>query len=93
MGGELRLSARVAPHTPIQPLWLCRPCAQPWPCPTARLTLRAEYADDRIGLSVYLCGLLHAAMRDLHRLNPHDMPGPQAMYDRFVGWNRPRYLP
>jgi hypothetical protein len=71
-------------------MWLCHACAEVWPCPTARLKLKSEYGDDRAALCVYLCGLLHAAIEDLYRLNPHDGPTPQGLFDRIVGWARPR---
>ncbi|MGC4836454.1 hypothetical protein ACLQ3D_18340 [Micromonospora vinacea] len=80
-------------HLALRPLWLCRVCAAPWPCPVARLTLRREYAHDRIGLSVYLCSVLHEAAADLYRLNPYDGPDPAALFTRFLGWARPRHLP
>ena len=78
------------PHLPLRPLWLCRVCAGPWPCPVARLTLRQEYAHDRIALSIYLCTVLHDAAADLYRLNPQDGPDPAALYARFLGWAAPR---
>ncbi|MEV0723265.1 hypothetical protein AB0I37_10880 [Micromonospora purpureochromogenes] len=74
------------PHLPIRPLWLCRVCAAPWPCATARLTLLREYAHDRVALLVYLGGLLHDAAGQLHTLNPHDAPEPAQLFDRFLGW-------
>ncbi|MBQ0896384.1 hypothetical protein KBX37_25385 [Micromonospora sp. U56] len=74
------------PHLPIRPLWLCRTCAAPWPCATARLTLLREYAHDRVALLVYLGGLLHDAAGQLHTLNPHDAPEPTQLFDRFLGW-------
>ncbi|MFF0172161.1 hypothetical protein [Micromonospora profundi] len=77
-------------HLPLRPLWLCRVCAAPWPCPVARLTLRQEYAHDRIALSIYLCAVLHDAAADLYRLNPHDGPDPAALYARFLAWAAPR---
>ncbi|MBO4206906.1 hypothetical protein [Micromonospora echinofusca] len=83
----VELPPRVLPHTPARPLWFCRNCGLPWPCPSARLLLRCEYDRDPVGLSVYLCGLLHEAVADLYRLNPHDAPAPQALFDRFVGWS------
>jgi hypothetical protein len=73
-------------HTALRPLWLCRRCGQPWPCATARLTLKAEYAEDRVGLCVYLSAVLHEAVADLYRLNPHDMPTPEALFTRFIAW-------
>ncbi|WP_243715765.1 hypothetical protein [Micromonospora sp. KC207] len=77
-----------AAHTALRPLWLCRACAAPWPCAFARLTLRQEYAHDKIGLHVYLCAVLHEATADLYRLHPHDGPDPRSLFDRFLGWVR-----
>ncbi|KUJ46635.1 MULTISPECIES: hypothetical protein [Micromonospora] len=74
------------PHLPLRPLWLCRACAAPWPCATARLTLIAEYAHDRIALSVYLCAVLHEAAADLYRLDPDEGPTPAALFARFLAW-------
>jgi predicted enzyme related to lactoylglutathione lyase len=74
------------PHTPLRPMWCCRACADPWPCATARLLLKAEYDADPVGLSVHLCGVLHEAARDLFRLNPHNAPTPREMFERFVAW-------
>ncbi|MGV9216142.1 hypothetical protein ACTFTM_30190 [Micromonospora sp. RB23] len=85
-----RTTAPRRPHLPLRPLWLCRVCAAPWPCPEARLALRQEYAHDRIALSIYLCTVLHDAVADLYRLNPHDGPDPKALYTRFLAWATPR---
>lgn len=30
---------------------------------------------------------MYESMRDLYHLNPHDGPGPQQMYRRFLGWS------
>ncbi|WBB91638.1 hypothetical protein O7597_00910 [Verrucosispora sp. WMMC514] len=79
-----------APHTPLRPMWCCRTCGQPWPCGPARLRLRAEYDGDRPGLSIYLAGLMHEAMRDLYHLNARDAPAPAALFDRFLAWARRR---
>lgn len=73
-------------HLPLRPLWLCRTCAAPWPCAPARLALVAEYAHDRVALSVYLCTVLHDAAADLYRLHPHDGPDPVALFARFLAW-------
>ena len=79
------------PHLPQRPLWLCHACAAVWPCGTARLKLKAEYGDDRAALIIYLCSLLVEAIDDLHRLNPDTTaPDPQGLFDRIVGWARPR---
>jgi hypothetical protein len=84
------LPAAVRPHLPLRPLWLCRICGTPWPCGIARLSLKGEYGDDRAGLSVYLCSLMHEAIADLCRLNPTDPPDPHAVFDRFIAWAKPR---
>lgn len=82
--------ARIAPHTPLRPLWLCRTCGTPWPCATARLTLIAEYRNDRAGMTIYLATILQEATADLRRLNPEPGPAPAELYARFVGWTRRR---
>lgn len=81
------------PRLPLRPLWLCRVCAAPWPCATARLTLVREYAGDHVALAIYLCTVLHEATADLYRLHPDDAPGPAALFDRFLGWARPTGMP
>ncbi len=73
-------------HTPLRPLWLCRACAAPWPCGSARVTLLREHAQDRVALLVYLGGLLHGAADELHTFNPHGGPEPGQLCDRFLGW-------
>ncbi len=83
-------SGDVRPHLAMRPLWLCRSCGGPWPCATARLTLTTEYADDRASLCIYLAGMLHEAMDDLYRLNPHDAPAPAVLFGRFLDWAKPR---
>lgn len=80
----MRSSGR--PHLPLRPVWLCKRCGQPWPCAGARLALIAEYAEDRISMSVYLCGQLYEAAADLHRLNADEALSPQALFARFIGW-------
>ncbi|MFJ6198586.1 hypothetical protein [Micromonospora sp. NPDC092111] len=74
------------PHTPLRPMWFCRADGQPWPCPEARLLLRAEYGDRQPALSIYLAGLMYEAMHDLYHLNPHDGPAPRDLFQRFVAW-------
>jgi hypothetical protein len=86
------LPAGVRPHLPLRPLWLCRICGTPWPCATARLKLKSEYGDDRTGLSVYLCSVMHEAIADSHRLDPQDPLDPNAVFERFVAWAKPRLL-
>ncbi|MEV0004692.1 hypothetical protein AB0H28_20760 [Micromonospora sp. NPDC050980] len=83
----------AAPHTPLRPMWCCRACGQQWPCPTSRLLLRSEYEDNPVSLSIYLCGLLYEATRDLYRLNPAGAPSPTDMFTRFVAWGPYRRPP
>ncbi|SBT54162.1 hypothetical protein [Micromonospora narathiwatensis] len=85
--------AHATPHTPLRPMWCCRACGQPWPCPQARLLLKAEYAENQIGLSIYLCGMLYAAARDLYQLHPDDGPAPADLFTRFVAWGPYRRRP
>ncbi|MER6591395.1 hypothetical protein ABT214_05975 [Micromonospora purpureochromogenes] len=73
-------------HLPMRPLWLCRRCGLPWPCGRARLALVAEYRDNAVGLFLYLAGLLHEAIDDLHRLNPSTAGNATNLFDRFLGW-------
>ncbi|MER7891323.1 hypothetical protein ABTX15_16000 [Micromonospora sp. NPDC094482] len=75
-------------HVAARPAWRCRACAAPWPCQPAKLALRVEYAHDPVGLSVYLCVLLHEAAGDWLRLWPHP-PDPAELFTRFVAWTRP----
>ncbi|MGK5674865.1 hypothetical protein ACSNOB_18730 [Micromonospora sp. URMC 106] len=88
-----RRADRVPPagrrgHVAARPAWRCRVCAAPWPCQPAKLALRVEYAHDPVGLSVYLCVLLHEAAGDWLRLRPRP-PDPAELFARFVGWTRP----
>ncbi|WP_407951716.1 SAM-dependent methyltransferase [Plantactinospora veratri] len=80
----------VRPHLPQRPIWLCRACVRPWPCPVARATLAVEYAADPVALHVYLATVLQEAIDDLCRLNPQPGPDPAAMYVRFLAWATPR---
>lgn len=72
------------PHTPMRPLWRCRRCGCPWPCPPARLALLAEYRDARSSLAVYLALALADALDDLHRLSLDN----RGVHARFLGWLR-----
>ncbi|MEU5565470.1 hypothetical protein [Micromonospora musae] len=74
------------PHTPLRPVWACRACGHPWPCASARLNLKAEFARQEATLAIYLAGLMYEAMHDLYHLNPSDGPGPRDLFARFVAW-------
>ncbi|WP_238425491.1 hypothetical protein [Micromonospora parastrephiae] len=76
----------VHQHLPRRPSWLCRVCAAPWPCASARMLLRVEYRADRVALSVYMASQLFDATADLYRLNPHPGPDPAELFTRFLAW-------
>ncbi|MDM4720498.1 hypothetical protein QTQ03_13260 [Micromonospora sp. WMMA1363] len=77
-------------HLPMRPLWLCRACAQPWPCAQARLLLIVEFDGKAVDLAIYLSSLYYEAAHDLFRLNPDDGPSPRELFERFVAWGRYR---
>ncbi|MDG4832236.1 hypothetical protein O7627_23415 [Solwaraspora sp. WMMD1047] len=76
-------------HRPRRPLWLCRDCAQPWPCADARRILLHEHAADRSALRINLATSMHEAVRDLLTLNPHEAPTPAELWTRFLAWTAP----
>ncbi|GAB3818260.1 hypothetical protein GCM10027605_70470 [Micromonospora zhanjiangensis] len=81
------------PHDPIRPMWLCRSCAQPWPCGAARLELLRDYRDSILGMYAYLAACLNEAREDLRDLAP-SAPAPD-LWPRFMGWpptRRRRYF-
>lgn len=41
-------------------------------------------------MSWHLASMLQDAVADLARLNPEPGPYPQRLYDRFLGWVKPR---
>ncbi|WP_081476072.1 nuclear transport factor 2 family protein [Micromonospora maris] len=77
-------------HLPVRPGWSCGVCAAPWPCPRARMLLRVEYGADRVGLSVYLAGMLFDATGDLLRHTGGPLPAPEELFDRFLAWTAPQ---
>lgn len=91
VSGEL--PSWLGPHRPLKPMRICAGCGDPWPCPVARLTLRAGHDLSRVPHYILLAGLFAQAVRDLYTLNPYDAPRPQALFQRFVGWSEPRFLP
>lgn len=70
----------------MRPLWLCRACGQPWPCGRAKLDLLTGYRNSPLSLFIYLAGLLHEAIDDLHRLDPRTTGDVRDLFDRFLGW-------
>ena len=52
-------------HGPVMPIWTCGGCDLPWPCPTRRRELRAEYAGAPVSLALYLGAYLVQATEDM----------------------------
>ncbi|SCG44414.1 hypothetical protein [Micromonospora inositola] len=69
-------------HGPVMPIWSCGGCDLPWPCPTRKRELRAEYADAPVSLALYLGSYLVQAAEDMAW-----MPAG-ALHRRFLGWTR-----
>jgi len=71
-------------HTAAQPTWECRACGDPWPCASARASLRAEYAEFPTSLSLFMTSSYVAASSQLTGIPVEEL------FDRFFGWLRPR---
>ncbi|MDM4780254.1 MULTISPECIES: hypothetical protein [unclassified Micromonospora] len=69
-------------HGPVMPVWSCGGCDLPWPCPTRKRELRAEYADAPVSLALYLGAYLVQATEDM----PWTPAG--VLHRRFLGWTR-----
>lgn len=77
--GQCAIPVRPAAHLARRPEWDCAVCGQQWPCRPGQADLLAQYADDRVGLLVYLAGLLVDAVQEI--------PGPpDRLLDRFLRW-------
>lgn len=73
-------------HLAMRPLWHCRACGQPWPCPPARESLLQEYRNDRTALLIYLATLMYEAGAQLRQLGPQ--VDAETLADRFLLWAR-----
>ncbi|MDO3684891.1 hypothetical protein [Micromonospora sp. C28ISP2-4] len=69
-------------HGPVMPVWGCGGCDGPWPCPTRKRELRAEYADAPVSLALYLSAYLVQATEDM----PWTPAG--VLHRRFLDWTR-----
>ncbi|MDG4750320.1 MULTISPECIES: hypothetical protein [Micromonospora] len=69
-------------HGPVMPVWSCGGCDLPWPCPTRKRELRAEYEDAPVSLALYLGAYLVQATEDM----PWTPAG--VLHCRFLGWTR-----
>ena len=72
-------------HGPRRPVWDCRGCGLPYPCPTERRTLTAEFAQAHLTLLVYLAMHYEAAVDDSARVV--DGPLPDDLHQRFFAWS------
>ncbi|MEU4568686.1 flavin reductase [Micromonospora sp. NPDC023956] len=73
-------------HVAARPCWRCKRCGAPWPCQPAKLYLLGLYADNRLGLSMYLGEVMAVAASEL----PDDGTN---IIERFVSWARPPRRP
>lgn len=73
-------------HLAMRPLWRCRACELPWPCPSARASLLREYRGDRTALLIYLASMMYEASAQLRQLDPR--VDAATMTDRFLSWAR-----
>ena len=67
-------------HVALRPSWVCAGCGVPWPCPTRRRQLRAEYNGGRPELSALMGYYLDQAQSDVPSASPAGLD------QRFVGW-------
>jgi hypothetical protein len=67
-------------HTPRRPDWICRDCFRPWPCPSRKRLLQAEYTTDPVAVALYLATCYHEAASQLP-----DVPA-DVLYARMLGW-------
>ncbi|NJC67954.1 flavin reductase [Planosporangium flavigriseum] len=72
--------ARVNVHIPIRPNWVCAGCGAPWPCPTRRNQLLAEFDRTPVSLRLIIGGHFMDCCADL----PNREVGE--LYGRFLGW-------
>jgi hypothetical protein len=72
----------VSAHAAVRPTWACGACGQPWPCPTSREELIAEFDGNVPAMSVYMAGKFLAALDDVPRV------ACDGLHLRFLGWIR-----
>jgi hypothetical protein len=80
--GPVGLGRQVNRHLPVRPTWICVVDGKPWPCPGARVHLRTQYVDDRVGLAVYMSTQLMTAAVDI---TDGDALPPD-LFNRFMAW-------
>nr|WP_205861608.1 hypothetical protein [Planosporangium flavigriseum] len=60
--------------------WLCVGCSLPWPCPSRRRQLLAQYTDAPVSLALVLGSAMIEAAADLRSVPAGDL------HEQFVGW-------
>ncbi len=69
-------------HVPLRPEWICRVCAQLWPCEPKRGRLLAQYQDHPDKLRIYLADQAAVAAYDWR-----DYPAIAGRFAaRITGW-------
>jgi hypothetical protein len=74
-------------HVGQRPNWDCRICAEPWPCPVAKVELIAEFRGFPSVLSIYMSAQMYDAANDFMS---HGAGPPADLYERFLSWARPQ---
>ncbi|RKN39975.1 hypothetical protein D7223_27975 [Micromonospora endolithica] len=69
-------------HGPVLPVWTCGGCSLPWPCPTRRQELRAEFDGAPESLTIYMGSYFAWAAEDLAWV------AAGSLHARFLGWTR-----
>jgi len=70
-------------HMPVRPSWSCQECGRPWPCPTKKSDLAAEYRGARSALRIYLALFLVDAIDDFGQQHGGAVPD---LHARFLRW-------
>lgn len=66
--------------------WDCRSCGNDWPCDAVREQLLIEFADSPVRLGEHMAEQLGRAASVLFA-EPIDV-----LFDRFIGWTKPKTL-
>ncbi|MFY1631896.1 hypothetical protein ACN27F_01225 [Solwaraspora sp. WMMB335] len=72
-------------HIASRPHWNCGECGTEWPCDTAKIEITADWANDPIGMCVYLATLMYEAIDDLLECDAEQLSPPD-LYRRFLRW-------
>ncbi|MFY1650156.1 flavin reductase [Solwaraspora sp. WMMB762] len=72
-------------HIASRPHWNCRECGTEWPCESAKIEITADWANDRVGMCVYLATLMYEAIDDLLECDAEQLSPPD-LYRRFLRW-------